>query len=296
MLFLLKNCIFSIISGYYADVEARCQVFRICANTDLTGKGFKFLCPNGTLFNQEYFVCDWHNHVDCSKSESLYGMNAGKQIGGIPEMMKMVEKMINYPMQGSNGIKPVSGQGLPVDNNRGTQTPSGNGGFNPANPGAVAPSSGNGNGIGNGNGNVKGNNPQGIDNGPSRLGNGVGSGNSNGNGNRSPNGNGNLNAQPFQNGGTSNNEGGSQPSAGLGRGEVYINKLGQLSTDPDSGFNPQTATYVKTDTNSLQSSNIQPQLQKPEDRIDYLPPFTSDGPELAIDVRFNNEPSSNTVS
>ena len=26
-------------SGYYADVEARCQVFRVCANTDLTGKG-----------------------------------------------------------------------------------------------------------------------------------------------------------------------------------------------------------------------------------------------------------------
>lgn len=27
------------ISGYYADIEARCQVFRVCANTDLTGKG-----------------------------------------------------------------------------------------------------------------------------------------------------------------------------------------------------------------------------------------------------------------
>lgn len=28
-----------IILGYYADVEARCQVFRVCANTDLTGRG-----------------------------------------------------------------------------------------------------------------------------------------------------------------------------------------------------------------------------------------------------------------
>lgn len=27
------------ILGYYADVESRCQVFRVCANTDLTGKG-----------------------------------------------------------------------------------------------------------------------------------------------------------------------------------------------------------------------------------------------------------------
>lgn len=30
------------ILGYYADVEARCQVFRVCANTDLTGKGKYF--------------------------------------------------------------------------------------------------------------------------------------------------------------------------------------------------------------------------------------------------------------
>lgn len=39
--------------GYYADIGSRCQVFRICANTaNDTGKGFAFLCPNGTLFNQ----------------------------------------------------------------------------------------------------------------------------------------------------------------------------------------------------------------------------------------------------
>lgn len=32
--------------GYYADVEAQCQVFHICAlNTT-----FNFLCPNGTIF------------------------------------------------------------------------------------------------------------------------------------------------------------------------------------------------------------------------------------------------------
>lgn len=27
------------ISGYYADVKARCQVFRVCTNTDLSGRG-----------------------------------------------------------------------------------------------------------------------------------------------------------------------------------------------------------------------------------------------------------------
>ena len=24
------------------------------------------LCPNGTLYNQQYFICDWWFNVDCS--------------------------------------------------------------------------------------------------------------------------------------------------------------------------------------------------------------------------------------
>ena len=27
-----------------------------------------FLCPNGTIFNQEYFTCDWWFNVDCADS------------------------------------------------------------------------------------------------------------------------------------------------------------------------------------------------------------------------------------
>lgn len=34
--------------GYYADVEANCQVFHICHNNAM----WSFLCPNQTLFNQ----------------------------------------------------------------------------------------------------------------------------------------------------------------------------------------------------------------------------------------------------
>ena len=53
--------------GYYADPEAECQAFHICA-ADGAGSltQHSFLCPNGTLFNQEYFVCDWWFNVDCS--------------------------------------------------------------------------------------------------------------------------------------------------------------------------------------------------------------------------------------
>lgn len=38
--------------GYYADPEARCQVFHICQEGNRIDS---FLCPNGTLFNQGLF-------------------------------------------------------------------------------------------------------------------------------------------------------------------------------------------------------------------------------------------------
>ena len=34
-----------------------------------------FLCPNGTLFNQENFVCEYWFNVDCSQAESFYALN-----------------------------------------------------------------------------------------------------------------------------------------------------------------------------------------------------------------------------
>ena len=48
--------------------------FHICAGeTELLI--FSFLCPNGTLFNQQYFVCDWWFNVDCDKTEQFYSLN-----------------------------------------------------------------------------------------------------------------------------------------------------------------------------------------------------------------------------
>merc|ERR1719278_1591228 len=64
------------IEGYYADPEAECQAFHICANFgDANLVKYSFLCPNGTLFNQQYFICDWWVNVDCSQAEDLYGLN-----------------------------------------------------------------------------------------------------------------------------------------------------------------------------------------------------------------------------
>ena len=61
--------------GYYADPEAECQVFHICVDQGRAGNAkYSFLCPNGTIFNQEVTVCDWWFNVDCSLSEELYSI------------------------------------------------------------------------------------------------------------------------------------------------------------------------------------------------------------------------------
>jgi len=65
------------IEGYYSDPESDCQAFHICANDGNDGLfKYSFLCPNGTLFNQQYFICDWWFNVDCSLAESFYSLNA----------------------------------------------------------------------------------------------------------------------------------------------------------------------------------------------------------------------------
>ncbi len=62
--------------GYYADPEAGCQPFHVCANDGRGGlTQFSFLCHNGSLFNQEFFICDWWFNVDCSRAESFYFLN-----------------------------------------------------------------------------------------------------------------------------------------------------------------------------------------------------------------------------
>jgi len=51
--------------GFYADVEAQCQVFHRC---ELSGNSTAYLCTNTTVFNQITLVCDaWYN-VDCGRS------------------------------------------------------------------------------------------------------------------------------------------------------------------------------------------------------------------------------------
>ncbi|KAA0195807.1 Cuticle Protein CPAP1 [Hyalella azteca] len=60
-------------SGYFADPETQCQVFHICLNSRNLGS---FLCPNGTLFHQQFFVCDWWYNVRCEEAVSSYDLNS----------------------------------------------------------------------------------------------------------------------------------------------------------------------------------------------------------------------------
>merc|ERR1711923_457343 len=70
------SCDGQVDGGYYADGEAECQVFHICTADGAGGLAkYSFLCPNGTVFNQNYFICDWWFNFDCAEAEGLYSLN-----------------------------------------------------------------------------------------------------------------------------------------------------------------------------------------------------------------------------
>ena len=48
------------------------QVFHICQERE---RKDSFLCPNGTIFSQRFFVCVWWYEFDCSSAPGLYQLN-----------------------------------------------------------------------------------------------------------------------------------------------------------------------------------------------------------------------------
>ncbi|KAJ4450020.1 hypothetical protein ANN_01427, partial [Periplaneta americana] len=71
------TCADKIPGGYYADLEADCQLFHICSlgrHGKITDN--KFLCGPGTRFNQRSRTCQVRDLVDCSLSASLYHLNS----------------------------------------------------------------------------------------------------------------------------------------------------------------------------------------------------------------------------
>ena len=75
-IFIKNQCYVHYLSGYYADPEADCQAFHICTADGQGGLSkYSFLCPNGTIFNQNYFICDWWFNFDCAEAEELWSLN-----------------------------------------------------------------------------------------------------------------------------------------------------------------------------------------------------------------------------
>ena len=61
-------------------------MFHICTSDAEGGLSkYSFLCPNGTIFNQEYFICDWWFNVDCSESAALAEAKNGELQGAREE-------------------------------------------------------------------------------------------------------------------------------------------------------------------------------------------------------------------
>ncbi|XP_069939199.1 pro-resilin-like [Cherax quadricarinatus] len=171
------SCDDQAVPGYYADTDpdASCQVFHICQDRALRRQKDSFLCPNGTIFNQQYLVCDWWFNVDCSQAENFYSVN--EQIGVVPSAGYGYGPVANGIANGiGNGNGYTNGNGASRNGNG----RNGNNGYGFAGNGR------NGNGAGNGsNGNGRnGNNGYGP-NGNGRNGNGAGNG---GNGNGANNG------------------------------------------------------------------------------------------------------------
>merc|ERR1712029_1039681 len=61
--------------GMYTDIDSGCQVYRVCNDGRDGPQGAGFLCPNGTLFNQQTFECDHWFKVDCKAQAAFYELN-----------------------------------------------------------------------------------------------------------------------------------------------------------------------------------------------------------------------------
>lgn len=60
-------------NGYYADMEASCQVVHFCQSGGVQNS---FLCPNGTIFSQKKFSCQWWYKTNCTESPHYFSLNS----------------------------------------------------------------------------------------------------------------------------------------------------------------------------------------------------------------------------
>jgi hypothetical protein len=204
-------------------------------------------------FALEFFVCDWYMNVNCENSEQFYGLN--ELIGTMEkfskkEMMNSARDIIMFPKQTTNFDPNTSGEiynnypsefgsplGIPTSGGsggRGVNEGGGGGGSPSRGSASGSPSRGNG---GNGGGT------------PSRGSLNLGEPTS---------GNGNFPSSPSTYNPSSSPlaPSGVLPQRGANGGTVYVNSLGQLSTDDDSGFDPKRSFILRPDKDSTFDQDI----------------------------------------
>lgn len=67
------SCKDKVNGGYYADIEANCQMYHVCSR-DRFGymRSTRFLCGNGTVFDQRHLVCQDYKGIRCKESEKYF--------------------------------------------------------------------------------------------------------------------------------------------------------------------------------------------------------------------------------
>jgi len=72
------TCEDKVTGGYYADVEADCQLFHVCVQvSEYEFQDFHFLCPNDTVFDQQHLVCTNWFEVDCHAQLAFFTNDFG---------------------------------------------------------------------------------------------------------------------------------------------------------------------------------------------------------------------------
>ncbi|ROT62730.1 hypothetical protein C7M84_019398 [Penaeus vannamei] len=83
------------------------RVFHVCEPGNAQ---HDFLCPEGTIFNQKYIVCDWWYNVDCPKSPDFFELNleffkegevTSPPLTAVPGPKGAVARLAARPQQGS---------------------------------------------------------------------------------------------------------------------------------------------------------------------------------------------------
>lgn len=96
-------------AGYYADPDTGCQVYHMC---DTLERQYSYLCPNYTLFNQKFMVCDHWYMVDCATSHTFYHLNG--HIGEVPEKGEGEEQQNAITVRPEEGISTKKNKATPA--------------------------------------------------------------------------------------------------------------------------------------------------------------------------------------